>query len=79
MITPAVVLLLASYAAPTAAPDENLESTEPTQEETRTEPSREKYTTPETEIRNDNSAPEDTMTEPERAEEGRMVVPSEYR
>ncbi|MCH9757072.1 MAG: hypothetical protein K0U37_07780 [Gammaproteobacteria bacterium] len=80
MITPAVVLLVASYAAPTTAPNGDIESRKALQEKNRIESNHREYnTTSETEMKNKNSEPEDTMTQSERAGKGRMVVPKNLR
>ena len=76
MLLSAATLLLASYVGPTSAPDANYEGI---QEEKRIDKNNAEYRNPEVKAADTYSQPENAMSEPERAEEGRMVVPRAYR
>ena len=75
MIISTALFILASYAGPTTSSDRN--STPTRRQEQRTKRNNPEYNYPRG--RNNQPQGQNRMSEPERAEEGRMVVPEQFR
>jgi hypothetical protein len=74
MIISSALFILASYVGPTPSPDRNL--TPMRRQQQRIERNNPEYN-PRT--GNNHKGQKNKMSEPERAEEGRMVVPEKFR
>ena len=79
MLTPTVVFLLTSYVGPVASPDVYLGAHTAAREERRIERDDAEYITPESRRMRNRYNRQPVTPEAERAEEGRMVVPREFR
>ncbi len=79
MLTPTVVLLLASYVGPVASPDVHVGAQPVPREERRIDRGDAEYINPESRRMRNRYNRQPVTPEAERAEEGRMVVPREFR
>ena len=79
MLTPTAVLLLASYVGPVASPDVRVGVHPVPREERVIDRNEVEYINPEVRRAPRRVHRDEVMSEPERAEEGRMVVPRRFR